>query len=195
VRGGSWAESFCPWGRRGLQGWGSVDCVPSVPPGSHVTLPLPDMEELADARLPTGECWILRAGGTRSDYYTFLLTIHPDGHRDEGGMGGPPLYAGSLMNTYTGGSERGTRRILVRADPQVAWVRVELGSGEQADLAPVAARPDLGLVFFATLLPPPAALVSVAAIGEDGQVLETQDLSGHEAAWQRFQWRQGHTGA
>jgi hypothetical protein len=86
-------------------------------------MPLPDLAELADGRLPTGECWILRAGGTRSDFYTFLLTIHPDGHRDEGGMGGPPLYSGSVMNTYTGGSERGMRRILVRAAPQVAWVR------------------------------------------------------------------------
>jgi hypothetical protein len=155
-------------------------------------MPLPDLVELADGRLPTGECWILRAGGTRSDFYTFLLTIHPDGHRDEGGMGGPPLYAGSLMNTYTGGSERGMRRILVRAAPQVAWVRVQLGSGEPLDLAPVAARPDLGLVFFATLLPPPAALVSLAAIDEGGQVLESQDLSRHEAAWRRFLRQAGH---
>ncbi|MFY9653149.1 hypothetical protein, partial [Trebonia sp.] len=66
------------------------------------------------------------------------------------------------------------------------------GSGEQSYLRPVAARPDLGLVFFAALLPPSGVLVSVAAIGEDGQVLEPRDLSGDEAAWRRFLGRQGH---
>jgi hypothetical protein len=118
-------------------------------------MPLPDMAVLAEGGLPTGQRWVLRAGGTSSDFYTFLQTIHPDGHRDEGGMGGPPLYPGSLMNTYTGRSEQGMRRVLVRADPHVARVRVHLGSQEQLDLPPVAARPDLGLVFFATLLPRP----------------------------------------
>jgi hypothetical protein len=155
-------------------------------------MPLPDMAVLAEGGLPTGQRWVLRAGGTSSDFYTFLETIHPDGHRDEGGMGGPPLYPGRLMNTSTGGSERGMRRVLVRADPQVARVRVHLASGEQVDLPPVAARPDLGLVFFATLLPPSAALVSVAAVDENGEVLEPQDLSHHEANWQHFLRQHGH---
>ena len=155
-------------------------------------MPKPDMTVLAEGSLPTGQRWVLRAGGTSSDFYTFLETIHPDGHRDEGGMGGPPLYPGSLMNTYTGGSERGTRRVLVRADPHVARVRVHLGSGEKLDLPPVAARPDLALVFFATVLPPSAALVSVVAIDEDGQALEPQDLSRREAGWQRFLRQHGH---
>jgi hypothetical protein len=156
---------------------------------------LPDMAVLAEGGLPTGQRWVLRAGGTSSRFYTFLETIHPDGHRDEGGMGGPPLYPGSLMNTCTGGSERGIRRVLVRADPHVARVRVHLASGEQLDLPPVAARPDLGLVFFATLLPPSAALVSVTATDENGQVLEPQDLSRHEASWQRFLRQHGDPGA
>lgn len=158
-------------------------------------MPLPEMAVLAEGALPAGLRWVLRAGGTSSSFYTFLETIHPDGHRDEGGMGGPPLYPGSVMNTYTGGSERGIRRVLVRADPRVARVRVHLGGGEQVDLPAVAARPDLGLVFFAALLPASAVLVSVAAIDENGQVLELQDLSGYEAGWQRFLRRHGHPGA
>jgi hypothetical protein len=101
-------------------------------------------------------------------------------------MGGPPLYPGSLMNTYTGSSARGMCRVLVRADPRVARVRVHHGRGEQLDLLPMAARPDLGVVFFATLLPPPAALASIVAIDEEGQVLEPRDLSRQEAARQRF---------
>jgi hypothetical protein len=101
-------------------------------------------------------------------------------------MGGQMLYGRSLMNTYTGGSDQGLRRVLVRASPLVARVRLQRGGDEPLDLLPVAARPDLGLVFFAALLPPDTVLVSVTAIGADGQPLEPQDLSGHEAAWQRF---------
>jgi hypothetical protein len=100
--------------------------------------------------------------------------------------GGPPLYPGSLMNTYTGGSGQGLRRVVVRADPRVACVRLQLASGEQLDLPPLATRPDVGLSFFATLLAKDAQLASVTAIGAEGQVLEPQDLSGHEESWQRF---------
>lgn len=135
-------------------------------------MPLPSLAVLAEGSLPTGQRWALRAGGTSADFYTFLQTIHPDGHRDEGGMGGPPLYPGSLMNTYYGRSDRGMLRVLVRADPRVARVLVQLGGGEQLYLRPVAERPDLGLVFFAALLPLSDILASVVAIGADGQPLE-----------------------
>jgi hypothetical protein len=155
-------------------------------------MPQPDLDVLAEGDLPTGQHWILKAGGTRADdFYTFLETIHPDGHHDEGGMGGPPLHPGSLMNTYTGGSDQGLRRVVVRADPRVARVRVQLASGERLDLPPLATRPDVGLSFFATLLPRTAELASVTAIGADGQILEPQDLSRHEESWQRFLRRNG----
>jgi hypothetical protein len=151
---------------------------------------LPDLAVLAEGDLATGEHWILKAGGTHDEFYTFLETIHPDGHRDEGGMGGPPLYPGDLMNTYTGGAERGLRRVVVRADPRVARVRVQLASGERIELLPLASRPDIGVSFFAALLPQTPGLVSVAGLDAGGEVLEPQDLSGHEAAWRRF--RRGH---
>ena len=132
----------------------------------------PDLVVLAEGDLPAGQHWILKAGGTRGDFYTFLETIHPDGRRDEGGMGGPALYPGSLMNTYTGGSDRGLRRVVVRADPSVATVRVELASGEVLDLLPLAYRAEPGVLFFAALFPRTEGLVSVTAIGADGHVLE-----------------------
>ena len=44
---------------------------------------LPDLAVLAEGDLATGEHWILKAGGTHDEFYTFLETIHPDGHRDE----------------------------------------------------------------------------------------------------------------
>ena len=154
-------------------------------------MPQPDLIVLAEGDLPAGQHWILKAGGARGDFYTTLETIHPDGHRDKGGMGGPPLYPGSLMNTYTGGSGQGLRRVVVRADPRVARVRVQLASGEQLDLPPLATRPDVGVSFFAALLPRTAELASVTAVGADGQILEPQGLSRHEESWQRFLRRHG----
>jgi len=80
--------------------------------------------------------------------------------------------------------------VVVRADRRVATVRVKVASGELLDLPPVATRSDLGVSFFAALLPPTEGLVSVAGVGADGQELEPQDLSGHEESWQRFLRRQ-----
>lgn len=152
------------------------------------------MQVLAEGSLPTGEHWVLRASGDSANFYTFLETIYPDGNRDEGGMGGKPLYQGSVMNTYTGGSDGGLRRVLVRADPSVARVRVHVEDEEPLDLSPVAARPDLGLAFFVSLLPPSAVLASVTAIGESGQVLQRQDLTRHEAGWRRLRREDGQPG-
>jgi hypothetical protein len=149
----------------------------------------PDLAVIAEGDLPSGERWILRAGGTSGEFGTFLETIHPDGRRDQGGMSGPPLWPGSIMNVYTGGTDTGPRRLVVRADQGVTRVRVQLADGERLDLPPVAALPDAGLAFFATLLPRTAALVCVTAIAASGQVLEPQDLARHQQVWQRFQHR------
>ena len=158
-------------------------------------MPQPVLDVLAEGDLSAGQHWILKGGGTRDDFYTFLETIHPDGHRDEGGMGGKLLSKDSLMNTYTGGSDRGLRRVVVRADRRVATVRVKVASGELLDLPPVATRYDLGVSFFATLLPPTEGLVSVTGVDADGQVLEPQDLSGHEESWRWFlRWQREDRG-
>jgi hypothetical protein len=50
-----------------------------------------DPAVVAEGDLPTGQRWVLNAGGTSADSCTFLETVYPDGHRDEGGMGGPPV--------------------------------------------------------------------------------------------------------
>lgn len=145
-----------------------------------------DLTIIADGDLPSGERWILRAGGTSAEFLTFLETIHPDGRRDQGGMAGPPLWPGSIMNVYTGGTDTGPRRIVVRADLRVAQVRVQLAGGEVLDLPPVANMPDAGLAFFATLLARTAELASITAVDASGEALEPFDLTGHERAWRRF---------
>ena len=147
------------------------------------------LQILAEGRLATGERWSLQAGGTSRDFYSFLETVRPDGSRDSGGMGGPPLYEGSLLNVYTGGSAHGLRRVLVRASPAVSTVRVNLVGEEPAILRPVAEQPDVGVVFFVALLPQTAVLDSVTALDDAGDELEHPDLSRHEEGWQRFRRR------
>jgi hypothetical protein len=67
----------------------------------------------------------------------------------------------------------------------------DLSTGEPLELPPLATRPDVGVSLFATLLPQTAELVSVTAIGAQGQELEPQDLAHDEAGWQRFLRRHG----
>ena len=135
-------------------------------------MPFPELAIVAEGDLPTGEHWTVKAGGTAGDYFTFLETVHPDGHRDEGGMGGPPLYAGHNLNSYVGGDDRGLRRILARTSPKVRWLRLELASGEVRELAPVGADPAQGLNFFAALLPWTVSLAALTALDADRRVLE-----------------------
>jgi hypothetical protein len=49
---------------------------------------MPELTVVAEGDAPGGERWYLKAGGSAGDYYTLMETVHPDGRRDEGGMGG-----------------------------------------------------------------------------------------------------------
>ena len=134
---------------------------------------LPDLAVIAEGDLATGEHWILKAGGTHDEFYTLLETIHPDGHRDEGGMGGIPLYPGSRYNSYSGRADNGPLRVIVRTDPQVRRLRLSIRTSrdETLDLLPLAEDPEIGLVFFATLLPRMTELLSIQGFGDDGEPL------------------------
>jgi hypothetical protein len=134
--------------------------------------PFPDLAVVAEGALPTGERWTITAGGTSHDYYTFLKTVHPDGHSDEGGMGGPPLYPGSQLHTYTGMADRGLQRLLVRAGRGIQQLRLELSTGESRDLLPAGADDAAGLAFFATLLPRNVTITKLSGLGPGGQVVE-----------------------
>lgn len=61
---------------------------------------------------------------------------------------------------------------MVRADPGVVGVGVELDSGARLELPLVATLPEPALNFFAALLPRTVAIVSFTAMGAHGQTLE-----------------------
>lgn len=132
---------------------------------------LPDLMVVAEGDATGGERWYLRAGGSVADYYTMLETAHPDGHRDEGGMGGPPLYPGELLNIYTGRADQGPLRVIVRADPRVRRLRFQSEMGEWCDILPSADDPSVGVVLFAILLRWRTGVVSMQGLDDDGQVL------------------------
>ena len=137
-------------------------------------MPLPEMI-IGEGRLPSGEHWILRAGGTEDDYDTVLQTIHPDGHRDAGGMGGPPLKC-EHIDVYTGRHNQGLGRIIVRSDAQVRKVLAELDTGEQVEVPSVGKDPAMGLTFYATLLPRSVCPTLVKAFDGEGRVIAQSPL-------------------
>jgi hypothetical protein len=130
-----------------------------------------ELAVLAQGEQSSGARWIVSAGGTRDDFYTFIKTVDAGGQLDEGGFGGPALYPGRLVNSYTGIGTRGLRRVLARADPQVQHLRVELADGQELILAPVARLADMGLVFFATLLPQGVVVTAMIGLNAQGEEL------------------------
>jgi hypothetical protein len=135
---------------------------------SEREMSLPELTTVAEGDLPSGQHWILQAGGTREDFYRFLETVHPDGHRDQGGMAGPLLYPDHLLNTYSGGDDRGLLRLIVRADPRVARLRLTLTTGELVELAAVGTDLGLGVSYFAALLPRTTGLADLTPLDPAG---------------------------
>lgn len=133
-------------------------------------MPTPELSMIAQGELPSGHRWTITAGGSPEDFSTMLETVHPDGHQDSGGMGGPLLYPDSALNTYIGADSRGLRRVLIRARPRVAKVRLTLGTGEAIDLAPIPV-PGVDVVVFARLLPRASEVVSVDAFTMGGRAI------------------------
>ena len=114
--------------------------------------------------MPVPELAVVAEGETAQDYCTLLETIYPDGHHNEGGMGGPALYPGNLLNVYTGRADQGPLRVIVRADRKIR--RLQFGSrpGEQYYLLPATDAPAVGVMLFAVLLPCAAEIVSMQGL-------------------------------
>ena len=131
----------------------------------------PGLTIVAEGEEPGGERWYLKAGGSADNYWTLIETVHPDGHRDEGGMGGPALYPGRLLNFYTGRADRGLLRVIVRADPRVRRLRFQSQMGEWCDILYNAEDRAVGVTFFAILLPWKTDVMSMQALDADGRAL------------------------
>jgi hypothetical protein len=134
-------------------------------------MPLSELPVVARGETARGERWFLKAGGTVEDYYSMVETVHRDGHRDEGGMRGPVLYPGHLLNVYTGRADQGPLRVVVRADPRVRRIRFQSERGERGEMLVSARDQAVGVNLFATLLPWTTGVTSMQGLDDDGQVL------------------------
>jgi hypothetical protein len=134
-------------------------------------MPLPELPVVARGETARGERWFLKAGGSVEDYYSMVETVHRDGHRDEGGMGGPALYPGHLLNVYTGRADQGPLRVVVRADPRVRQLCFWSERGEQCEMQVSARDQAVGVNLFAILLPWTTGVTSMQGLDDNGQVL------------------------
>jgi hypothetical protein len=132
---------------------------------------VPDLPIVAEGEGTRGERWFLKAGGSSEDYYCVMETVHHDGRRDEGGIGGPALYPGHPLNVYTGRADRDTLRVVVRTDPRVHRLRFQSELGEWCEMLACGRDPAIGVNLFATLLPWTTGVTSMQALDADGQVL------------------------
>jgi len=133
---------------------------------------LSELPVVAEGEGTQGERWFLRAGGSSEAYFSMIETVHPDGRRDEGGMGGPALYPGQLLNTYVGRADQGPLRVVVRADQRVQRLRFQSERGEQCDMLHYSARDsDVGVNLFAILLPWTTGVATMQGLDAEGQVL------------------------
>jgi hypothetical protein len=141
----------------------------------EVEMPLPELPVVAEGESTGGERWYLRAGGSTEEYGSMLETVHADGRRDQGGMGGPALYPGELLNVYVGRADQGPLRVVVRTDPQVQRLRLQSEGGAQCDFfAPSAHDPAVGVNLFAVLLRWTTDVISIQAMDADGLVLTSR---------------------
>jgi hypothetical protein len=126
---------------------------------------------VAEGEGTRGERWFLKAGGSSEDYSSMIETVHRDGRRDEGGMGGPALYPGQLLNTYVGRADQGPLWVVVRADPRVRRLRFQSRRGEQCEMLSCAHDPAVGVNLFAVLLPWTTGVAAMQGLDADGRVL------------------------
>lgn len=101
-----------------------------------------------------------------------------------GGVGGPALYPGHLLNVTTGGSDEGPRVLLARVHTSVRRMRVHAEDGSQRDVALYDCTAVPEVRFACALLPRDLPLRSVAGFGAKGSELERFDLRFHQGRWE-----------
>ena len=126
---------------------------------------------VAEGESSRGELWYLTAGGSAADYESMLKVVYPDGRWGQGGMQGPALYPGQLLNSYAGRGDDGPLWVIVRSDPRVVRVRLQSEQGEESELLACAHDQVVGINFFAAVLPWSTWLAGLQGFDDDGRVL------------------------
>ncbi len=81
-----------------------------------------------------GVRWTLTAEFARHGLYTMAQVVDADGHRWGGGMGGPPLWPGSRVNSSVHSADRGPHLMVLRVAADVRAIVAILSDGTRQDL-------------------------------------------------------------
>jgi hypothetical protein len=147
---------------------------------------------IAEGSYGDGIQWVIwaRRDEPRQDDLLSMIRVTDAGGRilHAGGVSGPPLYPGHVLNVSTSGSEEGPRALLARVSREVARVELRSHDGPAQDV-PLYDSADVPEVRFAALLiPRDMPLESVTAFGADGKELERFDLRLQQGRWEASRW-------
>jgi hypothetical protein len=142
---------------------------------------------IAEGTGPGGVQWLLRAGGTESDFYTMLETRQANGRVDSGGMGGPMLPADSVMNVYYGTSGQGFLRVVARTNMTVHTLRLRTADkDEPIDLTSIGTNDKYPIKFFVAILPDTLHIASIEAFGKNGSTLGKRNTERQSSRMRKF---------
>ncbi len=144
------------------------------------TPPAPPLATVAQGVSVRGERWEVKARGTREDCYTFMYIELPDGRKTGGGgLGGPALWPGKLLNCSVHWSGTDVHYIVGRVHPTVKRLNLEFASNCPGgiDLEPVGESAKFGVAFVAEVLPVSLELVNISAWDEEGRCIDQRDTA------------------
>ena len=142
--------------------------------------PAPHLVTVGQGISPGGERWSVKAGGTRASCWTFMYIELPDGRQaGGGGLGGPALPEGRMLNCSVHRSDTDTHYIVGRVDPTVRRLQLEFAndSPPSLDLEPFGESADLGIAFVGGVLPGSLELVNISAWDEKGRRVDQQSTA------------------
>jgi hypothetical protein len=115
--------------------------------------------------------WQVMVSGDERDLMTMLHVRHGDRLVAASGFGGPPLYAGSLVNEWRGRTDDWPYFVMARTDPSVDRLVAVTDRGTEVELTMSAPVPEFGLRFAAAGLPEGEAPGRLT-VWRDGAVVE-----------------------
>jgi hypothetical protein len=147
------------------------------------------LTEVASGHTDDGRAWVIEAGGSSSECWTFMRIRRPDGRwTPGGGLGGVAIGAGRSMNLSTHREDDDLAYVVGRVHPRVSLVRLRLATGEVLDVRPSGVAPDLGVRFVGLVLPERAVVTAAEALDDSGRMLE------HHGQRQPPPWPKEHPG-
>ena len=162
-------------GRERISDRSSIDHRNRIAPGRKYAAVMIDDDQVMvlAGRCEQGYTWEVEAGGPDENFLTMMSVFH-DGRRvHRGGMAGPKLYPGSVINEYRGRKDALPYVIVARTAPQVDRVVVTTDRGAEIELPLSEIIDQFGLRFAAAVLPDGHGPGSIRAEAH-GLTLQTQ---------------------